>query len=567
MGSTSNRAAGEPDRDLRCLDLRIAGRVHQRGELALLMFERDHRQQRPETPACEGEAMTGFRVEIDARGEVSIPADAHYGAETQRAVENFPISGMRFSDQFIRALALVKAAAAEVNQKLGLLKAEFGDAIITAANEVAVGQWNSEFVVDIFQTGSGTSTNMNANEVIASRANELLGGRKGDHDPIRPNDEVNKCQSSNDVIPTAIHLAALDGIDHDLLPSLEALAFGLETKGEEFKDVLKTGRTHLQDAVPIMLGQEFGGWASQVRHSVVRIQVARAHLLELPIGGTALGTGLNAHPEFAGRMCAALAKTTTPGVRMADNLFEAIGSRDALVESSGTLKTVAVSLLKIASDIRLLSCGPHTGIAEITIPELQSGSSIMPGKVNPVMPEMMIQVCAQVIGNDTAVTLGGVLGQLDLNAMMPLMAHNLLQSIALLAAACRSFDERCVSRGPAIPANPENVRGIVANRDRCRALVESSLMPLTALVPKLGYHEASTIAEESLRTGRTVREIVLERKLFSATELEWLLDLTRMTRPFVREEAGDATRSAGSAQSKYEMAQSEDRWRDDGGEG
>jgi fumarate hydratase class II len=295
--------------------------------------------------------------------------------------------------------------------------------------------------------------------------------------------------------------------------------------------------------------------------------VARAHLLELPIGGTALGTGLNAHPEFAGRMCAALAKTTTPGVRMADNLFEAIGSRDALVESSGTLKTVAVSLLKIASDIRLLSCGPHTGIAEITIPELQAGSSIMPGKVNPVMPEMMIQVCAQVIGNDTAVTLGGVLGQLDLNAMMPLMAHNLLQSIALLAAACRSFDERCVSRGPAIPANPENVRGIVANRDRCRALVESSLMPLTALVPKLGYHEASTIAEESLRTGRTVREIVLERKLFSATELEWLLDLTRMTRPFVREEAGDATRSAGSAQSKYEMAQSEDRWRDDGGEG
>lgn len=511
--------------------------------------------------------MTGFRIEIDAIGEVSIPADAHYGAQTQRAVENFPISGMRFPDRFIRVLALVKAAAAEVNQELGLLPPEFGEAIVAAANEVAVGEWDSEFVVDVFQTGSGTSTNMNANEVIASRANELLGGGKGHHGPIRPNDEVNMCQSSNDVIPTAIHLAALDGIDHDLLPALEALAVGLETKAEEFKDILKTGRTHLQDAVPIMLGQEFGGWASQVRHSVARIQVARRHLLEIPIGGTAVGTGLNAHPEFAARMCSALAKTTTPGVRMADNLFEAIGSRDALVESSGTLKAVAVSLLKIASDIRLLSCGPRTGIAEITIPELQAGSSIMPGKVNPVMPEMMIQVCAQVIGNDAAVTLGGVLGQLDLNVMMPLMAHNLLQSIAILAAACRSFNERCVSYGPVILAKPLNSRGIVANRDRCRALVESSLMPLTALVPKLGYHEASKIAEESLRTGRTVREIVLEKKLLSATELEGLLDLTGMTRSVAREGAGDASRSGSSDQRSHEMAQGEDRWRDDGGEG
>ncbi|MFN0056027.1 MAG: class II fumarate hydratase [Planctomycetales bacterium] len=511
--------------------------------------------------------MTGFRIEIDALGEVCVPTGAHYGAQIQRAVENFPISGFRFPCRFIRALALVKAAAAKVNQALGLLKAEFGDAIVTAANEIAAGQWDGEFVLDIFQTGSGTSTNMNANEVIASRANELLGGRKGDRAPIRPNDEVNKCQSSNDVIPTAIHLAALDGIDHDLLPSLAALALGLEVKAEEFEDVLKTGRSHLQDAVPIMLGQEFGGWASQLRHGIARVNVARAHLLELPIGGTALGTGLNAHPEFGSRMCDKLAKTTTRGLRVADNLFEAIGSRDALVETSGTLKTVAVSLLKIASDIRLLACGPRTGIAEITIPQLQSGSSIMPGKVNPVMPEMMIQVCAQVIGNDAAVTLGGVLGQLDLNVMMPLMAHNLLQSIAILAAACRSFDERCVSHGPVIFTKPENVRGIVANRDRCRALVESSLMAVTALVPRLGYHEASVIAEESHRTARTVREIVLEKKLVSAAELDLLLDLTGMTRPAIREEAGDATHSDPFAQRRDEQTQRENRWRDDGGQG
>ena len=512
--------------------------------------------------------MTEFRIETDTMGDVCVPAGAHYGAQTQRAVENFPISGIRFPRQFIRALGRVKAAAAEVNQELGLLKTEFADAIVTAATEVADGRWDGEFVLDIFQTGSGTSTNMNANEVIASRANELIGGKKGNRTPIRPNDEVNKCQSSNDVIPTAIHLAALDGIDHDLLPSIEALALGLETKAEEFKDVLKTGRTHLQDAVPIMLGQEFGGWASQLRHGVTRIKSARTHLLELPIGGTAVGTGLNAHPGFSRRMCDVLAKTATPGVRMADNLFEAIGSRDALVEASGTLKTVAVSLIKIAGDIRLLSCGPRTGIAEIAIPELQPGSSIMPGKVNPVMPDMMIQVCAQVIGNDAAVTLGGALGQLDLNVMMPLMAHNLLQSIAILAAACRSFDKRCVSHGPAMVGNPDNVRGILANRERCRALVESSLMPVTALVPILGYHEAAAIAEEARRTGSTVREIVLAKNLISATELDSLLDLTSMTKLAIREEAGDGSnRPDHSAQRRTDQPQRGNRWRDDGGQG
>ena len=471
-------------------------------------------------------------------GDVHVPTDAHYGAQTQRAVENFRISGLRFPRRFIRALGLVKAAAAGVNRDLGLLRPETADAIRRAAIEVSDGRWDGEFVLDIFQTGSGTSTNMNANEVIASRGNELLGGRKGDHAPIRPNDEVNKCQSSNDVIPTTIHLAALDGIDQDLLPAIEMLALGLETKADEFRDVLKTGRTHLQDAVPIMLGQEFGGWASQLRHGIARIQAARNNLLELPIGGTALGTGLNAHPEFAARMIEVLAKSATPCVRRADNLFEAMGSRDALVEASGTLKTVAVSLIKIAGDIRLLSCGPRTGFAEIAIPELQPGSSIMPGKVNPVMPEMMIQVCAQVIGNDAAVTLGGLLGQLDLNVMMPLMAHNILQSIGILAAACRTFDERCVSKGPQLHGSPDNVRGIVANRDRCRSLVESSLMPVTALVPILGYNTAAAIADEARRTGRTIREIVLAENLISAAELDSLLDLTSMTAPALREGAG-----------------------------
>ncbi len=466
--------------------------------------------------------MAEFRSETDTMGEVKVPSDAHYGAQTQRAVENFPISGLRFPRRFIRALALVKGAAAQVNQELGLLKPEVTGVIIKAAEEVAEGKWDSEFVLDIFQTGSGTSTNMNANEVIASRANELLGGKKGDRKPIRPNDEVNKCQSSNDVIPTAIHLAALDALNHDLLPALEMLAQGLEKKAEEFKSILKTGRTHLQDAVPVMLGQEFSGYASQMRHGIARIASTRGHLLELPIGGTALGTGLNAPADFGNRMCATLAISTRAQVRLAENLFEAMGSRDALVEASGALKTVAVSLIKIASDIRLLSCGPRTGIAEIAIPELQPGSSIMPGKVNPVMPEMMIQVGAQVIGNDAAVTLGGAFGQLDLNVMMPLMVHNLLESIAILSAACRTFNERCV-------------KGIVANRERCRSLVENSLMPVTALVPKLGYKEAAALAQEAHRTGKTVREIVLAKNLIPEKELDALLDLTAMTRPGIKE--------------------------------
>jgi fumarate hydratase class II len=462
-------------------------------------------------------------------GDVHVPSHAHYGAQTQRAVENFAISGLRLPRPFIRSLGLIKAAAVRGNADLNLIPAEYADAIQTAAEEVADGSWDDQFVVDVFQTGSGTSTNMNANEVIASRANELLGGRRGDTSPVRPNDDVNRSQSSNCVIPTAIHLAALHGIDHDLLPAISELATGLSQKATEFKNVLKTGRTHLQDAVPIMLGQEFSGWSSQLLHGLKRLRRSREDLLELPIGGTALGTGLNGHPEFASRICKRLSETSTQGVRPADNVFEAMASRDAIVEVSGTLKTIAVSLIKIASDIRLLSSGPRTGLGEISIPALQPGSSIMPGKVNPVMPEMMIQVCAQVIGNDAAITLGGLLGQLDLNVMMPLMAHNLLQSISILSTACRAFHQQCVSSGPEITGLPGNARGIVANSDRCRQLVELSLMPVTALVPRLGYHVCAALAAEATQTGKTIRQLVQEKNLLTAAEADSLLDLTAMT--------------------------------------
>ena len=484
--------------------------------------------------AQEGTQIGNVRVETDTMGDIDVPANAHYGAQTQRAIENFPISGIRFPRRFIRALGLFKAAAAQVNQELGFLSPEYANAIIRAAREVAEGRWDDEFALDIFQTGSGTSTNMNANEVISSRANELFGGKKGDRNPVRPNDEVNKCQSSNDVIPSAIHLATLKALDEDLVPALEELAAGLERKAVEFKDVLKTGRTHLQDAVPVMLGQEFSGYATQVRHAIVRVRAVKKHLEEIPIGGTILGTGLNAPAEFGGRVCARLASTTGIPLREAENKFEAIGSRDALVEASGALKVVAVSLVKIASDVRLLASGPRTGIAEIRIPEVQPGSSIMPGKVNPVICEMLVQVGAQVMGNDVAVTLGGAFGQLNLNVMMPLMAHNLLQSIVLLGNGVRVFNERCVSQGPEMVGNPDNIKGIVANGDRGRLLVEQSLMPVTALVPRLGYAQSAKIAQEAFRTGKTVREVVLATRLIPEAELDVLLDLTAMTQPGVR---------------------------------
>jgi fumarate hydratase class II len=468
--------------------------------------------------------MPDERIETDSMGEVRVPVQRHWGAQTQRAIANFPVSGIRFPRRFIRALGLVKLAASETNRDLGLLDGKLADAISKAAAEVVEGTWDAEFPLDVYQTGSGTSTNMNANEVIASRANELLGGKKGDRKPVRPNDEVNKCQSSNDVIPTAIHLAALDAFDSDLIPALSDLAAALRAKAAEFQDVVKTGRTHLQDAVPVTLGQEFSGWAAQVSRGMQRVAAGSVRLVELPIGGTALGTGLNAHPEFGARMCVKLKNATGFPVGPALNSFEAMGARDAVVEASASLRVVAVSLIKIAGDIRLLACGPRAGFGEIVLPELQPGSSIMPGKVNPVMPEMMLQVCAQVIGNDTAVTFGGAMGQLDLNVMMPVMCHNLLQSASLLAAASRVFTEKCVT-------------GITADRERCQSLVERSLMPVTALVPRLGYKIAAEIAQEAQRTGKTVREVVLGRKLIPAAELDALLDLSAMTKPGIREGA------------------------------
>ena len=468
--------------------------------------------------------MDEFRIERDSLGEVRVPSDKHFGAATQRALENFPVSGIALPRRFIRALGRVKLAAAKVNKQLNAIEGRMASAIAEAAQEVTDGKWDAEFVVDVFQTGSGTSTNMNANELIASRANEILGGSKGDRLPVRPTDDVNMSQSSNDVFPSAIHLAVLEAADEDLLPSLSGLAAGLEKKAGEFAGVLKTGRTHLQDAVVMTLGQEFSGYAAQLRHGISRLETAKHGLLELPIGGTALGTGINAPPDFGARMCCELGRITGAPFREAANKFEAIGSRDALVYFSGTLKALAVSLFKIASDIRLLASGPRTGIGEIHLPNLQPGSSIMPGKINPVAPEMMIQVCAQIIGNDCAVTLGGMSGNLELNTMMPLIARNVLESSSLLSSACRIFDERCVSSGPPIEGEPENSEGIRVNLARCRELLEKSFMGVTALVPKLGYEKSAEIARKAWKTGKTIREIVLAEKLMEPLELEKLLN-------------------------------------------
>jgi fumarate hydratase class II len=451
-----------------------------------------------------------FRTETDSMGPMQVPASAYYGAQTARAVENFPISDLRFPRRFIRALGLIKKHAALTNQELGDLKPDLAAAIVKAAQEVIDGQWDSQFVVDIFQTGSGTSTNMNANEVIANRAGELLGGQRGGK-LVHPNDHVNRGQSSNDAIPTAIHLAALEGIERALIPALSELAGALEKKAAEFHDVLKIGRTHLQDATPIRLGQEFGGYASQVRHGVERLRAAEKQLGELALGGTAVGTGINTHPQFARRAIARIAAETSLAIREADNHFEAQGGRDALVETSGVLKTIAVSLIKIANDIRFLGSGPRLGLGELRLPATQPGSSIMPGKVNPVMCEMLLQVCGQVLGNDAAVTFGGAFGNFELNVMMPLMAHNLLQAIELLAKGSEVFARRCVA-------------GLEAERGKCRANLEQSLSNCTILAPVIGYDKAAKIAKVAYETNRTIREVALEMSGLEKGKLEELLD-------------------------------------------
>ena len=455
--------------------------------------------------------MGDFRTEKDSMGEVRVPAKAYYGAQTQRAFGNFPVSGVRMPLPVVRAAAMIKGFGAEVNAGLSLLDPSLAEAISRAAREVLEGTFDDQFVLDVFQTGSGTSTNMNVNEVLANRANELLGKPLGSNSPVHPNDHVNRCQSSNDVIPSAIRIAARRELSGRLVPALSSLQDTLSVKAKELSDVLKIGRTHLQDAVPVTLGQEFSGYATQVGHGIRRVQAVFADLEELPLGGTAVGTGLNAHPEFGARTTAAIADATGIPFRPAENRFEAMGAQDPLVAASGALKGVAASLMKISHDIRLLSSGPRCGIGEIDLPSLQPGSSIMPGKVNPVILEVAIQVSAQVIGNDAVVTLGGSLGILELNVMLPVMARNLLESIGLLSSATGLLAGRCVE-------------GITPNRARCGELIEQSLAMVTPLAVRIGYDRAADLAHEAYHTGKTIRAVLRERKVLPEDEIEKILD-------------------------------------------
>jgi len=455
--------------------------------------------------------MPEYRIEKDTMGEVRVPEKAYFGAQSQRAAENLPVSGERMPLPVVYAVARIKGLAAEVNAGLGVVPAAMAEAISRASREVLEGAHDAQFIVGVFQTGSGTSTNMNVNEVLANRANELLGRPLGGYDPVHPNDHVNRCQSSNDVIPSAIRMAAREELSERLLPALASLQDALGEKARAFSDVLKIGRTHLQDAVPVTLGQEFSGYASQIGHGIRRVKGTFADLEELPLGGTAVGTGLNAHPEFARRTIAEIARSTGIPFRVAENRFEAMGAQDPLVAASGTVKGLAASLMKIAHDLRLLGSGPRCGIGEIDLPSLQPGSSIMPGKVNPVVLEATIQAAAQTIGNDAVVTLGGSLGILELNVMLPVMARNLLESVSLLAAAASLLSDRCV-------------RGIVPNRRRCEELIEQSLAMVTPLAVKIGYNRAAELAHEAYHTGKTIRQVLTEKGVLSAEEIDTVLD-------------------------------------------
>ncbi|MGH2535543.1 MAG: class II fumarate hydratase [Thermomicrobiales bacterium] len=458
-------------------------------------------------------AAPRFRTERDSMGEMRVPADALYGAATARAVENFPISGIRFSRAFLRALGLIKLAAAEVNAGLGLLDGEPARLIVAAAEEVAAGRWDGEFPIDIFQTGSATSTNMNANEVIASRASQLAGGGN----QIHPNDDVNMCQSSNDVIPAAIHVAAYLDLAERLLPAMAHLQETLERKAAETDAVVKTGRTHLMDATPVRLGQEVGGWAAQVAPARARIEATLPRLAQLAIGGTAVGTGINAHPEFGGRVAARLAERTGLPFVEAENHFAAQASQDTAAELSGQLKAYAVGLMKIANDLRLMNSGPQAGYAEIVLPALQPGSSIMPGKINPVICEATMMVCAQVIGNDAAVTVGAQHGNFELNVMLPVIAHNLLQAIELLSTISRVLADKAIA-------------GFSVNEPRIADLVEKNPIMVTALNPIIGYELGAKIAKRAYAEGRRVKEIAAEMTDLSPADLDRLLDPAELTR-------------------------------------
>jgi fumarate hydratase, class II len=457
------------------------------------------------------------RVEKDSLGEMTVPADALYGAQTQRAVENFPISSLRFPRSFIAALGLIKKVAAETNVELGLLGAELARPIVQAADEVVRGDHDAQFVIDIFQTGSGTSTNMNANEVIANRALQLRGGAIGSKG-IHPNDHVNAGQSSNDVIPTAMQVAACAGMRTELVPALELLHSALSDKARQFDDIVKSGRTHLMDATPVRLGQVFGGYAAQVELGMRRLGDAQRDLADLPLGGTAVGTGINTHPEFARRAIARLSRATGIEFREAENHFERQGTRDTIVYAHGALHTLAVSLTRIAHDIRWLGSGPRAGLGEITLPSIQPGSSIMPGKVNPVIPEAMTMVAAQVMGNHTTITIGGLGSYFELNVMMPVMTYALLQSISLLANAARALAQKCVA-------------GITANEERCQALLEGNLSLATALAPTVGYDAAAAIAKQAFAEGATARQVARARRVLPDDELDRVLDARAMTEP------------------------------------
>ncbi|MFI8340218.1 class II fumarate hydratase [Streptomyces sp. NPDC085639] len=458
-----------------------------------------------------------FRIEHDSMGDVRVPRHAKWRAQTQRAVENFPVSGQRLERAHIEALARIKAAAATVNAKLGVVDQDVADAIRSAAAEVADGRWDDHFPVDVFQTGSGTSSNMNTNEVIATLATERLGRE------VHPNDHVNASQSSNDVFPSSIHIAATAAVTGELIPALEHLAAALERKAAEFAQVVKAGRTHLMDATPVTLGQEFGGYAAQVRYGVERLRAALPRLAELPLGGTAVGTGINTPPGFSAAVIAEVATATGLPLTEARDHFEAQGARDALVETSGMLRTVAVSLTKISNDLRWMASGPRTGLAEINLPDLQPGSSIMPGKVNPVVPEAVLMVAAQVMGNDATVAVAGAAGNFELNVMLPVMARNLLESIRLLGSASRLLADRTID-------------GITANEARAREYAESSPSVVTPLNRYIGYEEAAKVAKRSLAERRTIREVVLEsgyveRGALTLEQLDEALDVLRMTHP------------------------------------
>lgn len=459
-----------------------------------------------------------MRKEKDSMGEMEVPDTALYGASTQRAVLNFQVSNLRFSNRFIAAVGIIKLAAARANASLGLLDEKKAGLISQACEEVISGALSEHFVVDVFQTGSGTSTNMNANEVIANRVTELLGGARGDKSLVHPNDHVNMSQSSNDVIPTAIHLAANEAVEEVLKPALVRLRDALEAKSREFAGVIKAGRTHLQDATPITLGQEFSGYAAQISQGIARITRAQTSLVELALGGTAVGTGLNTHPEFPRRAIAEINRKTGRTYREADNHFEAQGARDAAVEMSGQLKTLACSLMKIANDIRWLAAGPRCSLGELALPEIQPGSSIMPAKVNPVICESVMMVAAHVMGNDTCICVAGQHGNFELNVMLPVIAHNLLESIELLGNVSNTFVTKCID-------------GIRANEAKCREYAEKSLATCTSLAPKIGYDKAAEIAKRAYKEDKTVREVARETGVLGDEELNRVLNLEAMTKP------------------------------------